>query len=151
MNHASIFVPFFFRDVCIYSPRSIHGWNHHHVSHAIVASVDYISSWRFVERIRSDHNCWRLSRLLPRLHLWIRRHRPLHAQTYFGIIHQPVIYLKVCITVFMNIYRMKAATNNMGHLAVHANHDYPDSFTVFNHWIGATKTDIQVTIFFENT
>jgi hypothetical protein len=43
---------------------------------------------------------------------------------------------------------MKEATNNLGHLAAHSIHPnrYPVGFDVFNHWIGAQKTNIQVCI-----
>jgi hypothetical protein len=54
--------------------------------------------------------------------------------------------VNVCGVVIIFIYRIRGNTNNMGHLAVQEEHTsvYPHSFTVYNLWIGATKTDIQV-------
>lgn len=53
------------------------------------------------------------------------------------------------VSVFIYICRMKTATNNMGHLAIHSIHSnlYPDGFAVYNLWIGARKTNIQVNNF----
>ncbi len=43
---------------------------------------------------------------------------------------------------------MGGATNNMAHLAVHEVHEAsnyypPNIYTVYNLWVGATKTNIQ--------
>ena len=120
--------------------------------HENASAVVFSTSVGFVEKICSHCNCRRFSSSCYGIYYQARRYRCLHGQKASQLIHHPVMHMTMSapqpFACSFDCFRLKEGTRNMGHLAVHQDHcaRYPDSFTVYNLWIGATKTDIEVGI-----